>query len=398
MREHPVAVAVTDDLRRSRLTVFFRFLLAVPHVVWLVLWTIVVWIVWVVAWIVTLVLGRLPAGLHRFFAAYVTYRAHLTAYLTFAADPFPGFAGGSGYPVDVAIAPPVRQNRWKTLFRPVLSIPTLSFWFVSWTVAILGWFVGLFLGRIGRGLRDLGVLGVGYRARVRSYVFFLTDRFPTPDPEVILESLGPPPEHPVRLVGPRDDLRLSRVTVFFRLALLIPHLVWLYLWGLLVWIAALVQWLGTLIMGRPIGVLHRFISRFVRQLVHVNEFGFLVANPFPGFTGAPGSYPLDVELPPPSRQSRLKTLFRLLLAYPALAVSGALNGLLFVDAVLTWFAALAIGRAPLGMRNLSAYAVRYLAQLYAYIFFLTDAYPNSSPLEGAAPADVLAVAALDPAA
>jgi hypothetical protein len=38
------------------------------------------------------------------------------------------------------------------------------------------------------------------------------------------------------------------------------------------------------------------------------------------------------------------------------------------------------------MRNLAAYALRYQAQVNAYTFLLTDAYPHASPLEGAEPA------------
>ena len=33
-------LTVTDDLRRSRLTVFFRLLLGIPHFIWWTLWTI----------------------------------------------------------------------------------------------------------------------------------------------------------------------------------------------------------------------------------------------------------------------------------------------------------------------------------------------------------------------
>ena len=32
---HPIALVVDDDLRRNRVTVFFRLLLAIPQVVWL---------------------------------------------------------------------------------------------------------------------------------------------------------------------------------------------------------------------------------------------------------------------------------------------------------------------------------------------------------------------------
>ena len=37
----PIRLAVDDDRRRSRLTTFFRLFLAVPHIVWLLLWGIV---------------------------------------------------------------------------------------------------------------------------------------------------------------------------------------------------------------------------------------------------------------------------------------------------------------------------------------------------------------------
>ena len=99
-------------------------------------------------------------------------------------------------------------------------------------------------------------------------------------------------------------------------------------------------------------------------------------------------------LPERARQNRWKTGFRAFLAIPAVVVNSALGSALFVAAVLTWFVALARGSAPWGLRNLSAYALRYSAQLNAYLLLLTDAYPHASPLEGEAPA----VQALDEAA
>ena len=54
--------------------------------------------------------------------------------------------------------------------------------------------------------------------------------------------------------------------------------------------------------------------------------------------------------------------------------------------MLTWFVSLAKGSAPWGLRNLMAYAIRYQAQVDAYVFLLTDRYPHASPLEGVAPA------------
>ena len=122
MRER-VRLAITDDLRRSRLTVFFRLLLAIPHIVWVILWTIAVVPAALVTWFATLVAGRPPEALHGFLSAYTRYSTHLSAYLFLAANPYPGFTGEPGYPVDLELPGPAPQARWKTAFRLVLALP-----------------------------------------------------------------------------------------------------------------------------------------------------------------------------------------------------------------------------------------------------------------------------------
>ena len=405
-------LVVEDDLHRNRLTVFFRLLLAIPHLIWIFLWSIVVFFAAIVNWFATLAAGRPPHGLHRFMCAYVRYALHLNAYLYLVGNPYPGFVGEEGeYPVDLRLPGPAPQSRWKTLIRLPLAIPVLLLGAtlggggtpvvvprtgrrrsagggggaLTGVCAFLGWFASLFRGRMPKGLRDAGAYGLGYSAQVLAYLLLVTDRYPSADPTALLTSIERPPQHPVHLVGDPEDLRRSRVTVFFRLPLAVPHIVWLALWTVLAIVAAILNWFVTLFAGRPAASLHRFLSRYVRYALHVYAFLYLAANPFPGFVGAPGVYPLDLQLPPPGRQSRWITGFRIVLAIPALFVNSVLGWVLLVAAFLTWFVALVRGSAPWGLRNLSAYALRYGAQLNAYVYLLTDAYPHASPLEGAPP-------------
>jgi hypothetical protein len=233
-----------------------------------------------------------------------------------------------------------------------------------------------------KGLRDAGAYSVGYSAQVLAYALLITDRYPNADPTAILQGVDRPPQHPVHLVGDAQDLRRSRVLVFFRLPLAIPHLVWLTLWTVAAVLVGLVNWFATLFAGTPPRAFHRFLAAYVRYTLHVYAFLYLAANPFPGFVGEQGRYPLDIVLPEPRRQSRWITGFRVFLAIPAIIVNSALGGTLLIAAVLTWFAALATGSAPVGLRNLSAYALRSGAQLNAYFCLLTDSYPHASPLEG----------------
>src|SRR5712691_2812907 len=89
--QHPIRLVVNDDLQRNRLTVFFRLILAIPHIVWLSLWAVIAVLAWIVNWFATLITGRSPDGLHTFLATFLRYSVHVRAYILLIADPFPGF-------------------------------------------------------------------------------------------------------------------------------------------------------------------------------------------------------------------------------------------------------------------------------------------------------------------
>ena len=114
----------------------------------------------------------------------------------------------------------------------------------------------------------------------------------------------------------RDDLRRSRLTVFFRLFLALPHLIVLGVWSLIALLMAIINWFAILFSGRTVG--GDLPVRYLRYFTHVDAYLNLAANPFPGFGGDADSYPIEVEVSEARRQSRWKTAFRLVLAFPAL--------------------------------------------------------------------------------
>jgi uncharacterized protein DUF4389 len=166
--------------------------------------------------------------------------------------------------------------------------------------------------------------------------------------------------------------------VLFRLLLALPHIVWLSGWGVLAYLAAFVNWFVALFGGRSWRPLHRFLAAYIRYQAHVYAFLFLVANPFPGFTGKESSYPLAIVVDGPDPQRRLVTLFRLVLVLPAFLLYSLLSYALWIAAIGGWFASLVTGRMPSGLRALGAVIIRYGAQVSAYLLVVTDRYPNSS--------------------
>src|SRR5690242_162816 len=181
---HPIRLSVADDLKRWRLTVAFRWLLALPHLFVLGLWQYLLLPVGLVNWVIALVRGRPAEGLTAWASRFVRLQTHVYAYVYLVADRYPPFRGWAGtYPVDLAIDPPGPQARWKTLLRIVLVIPawvlTTVFQYVLIVVAFLGAVFALFMGRYPRGIRDLSAYALRYSAQTWGYLLLLTDRYPT---------------------------------------------------------------------------------------------------------------------------------------------------------------------------------------------------------------------------
>jgi hypothetical protein len=179
---HPISLSVSEDLDRSRLTTFFRPILAIPHLIWLAIWGIATIVVIIIAWFATLITGSTPAGLHDFIARYVQYTAQVYGYLTLLADPYPSFLPNDEYPVRAHISPPAPQNRWLTGFRMIVAIPALilaqalqDLWFV---IALFSWVMILVNGRQPEGLRNIGAWILRFQVQAWGYAALLTDRYP----------------------------------------------------------------------------------------------------------------------------------------------------------------------------------------------------------------------------
>jgi hypothetical protein len=180
---HPIRLVVTDDLQRNRLTVFFRLILAIPHLVWLALWGIVAILAALANWFATLVTGQSPNGLHEFLGTYLRYQTHVSAYILLLADPFPGFGGKPGYAIDLEVDPPQPQNRWTVAFRLILAIPAYVvagiMGYLNRALALFSWFVALFLGRLPEGMRNFAAFALRYELQTAAYTYLLTQRYPS---------------------------------------------------------------------------------------------------------------------------------------------------------------------------------------------------------------------------
>jgi len=180
---HPIRLVVTDDLQRNRWTSFFRLILAIPHIVWLALCGIVAFLAAIANWFATLVNGKSPEGLHNFLATFLRYQTHVYAYVLLIADPFPGFGGKPGYPVDIEIDPPEVQNRWTVGFRIFLGIPAFIvsgiLGYLNRALGLFSWVLAVLFGRVPEGLRNFAAFALRYEQQTGGYALLLTGRYPS---------------------------------------------------------------------------------------------------------------------------------------------------------------------------------------------------------------------------
>jgi hypothetical protein len=188
MSTYPVIYRQTPAIQRSRLTVFFRFIMVIPHLIWSVIYGIAAQLVAFAAWFAIVFTGRYPEGMYRFVAGYVRFSTRLLGYMDLVTDVFPPFDGAEHpeYPVAVTIPPAQeRYSRVSTAFRIVLLIPVwvLQYIFMLWiyAVSIAIWVVAVIMGKTSAELVDAERLPLAYMARSYAYSYLLTDRWPPLD-------------------------------------------------------------------------------------------------------------------------------------------------------------------------------------------------------------------------
>jgi uncharacterized protein DUF4389 len=169
----------------------------------------------------------------------------------------------------------------------------------------------------------------------------------------------------------------NRWTTFFRPILAIPWLIVALFWGLVFIFTHLFAWVAIIVLGRYSESLYNINSGVVRFGVRMGAWVYLQTDEWPPFgLGDDPSYPIRIGIPPRlERQSRLKALFRLILALPMLIVSYAVNYLHLWLAVIAWLTIVFRGYMPEKVNAAMTFANGFYARLYGYIAFLTDDYP-----------------------
>jgi len=188
--------------------------------------------------------------------------------------------------------------------------------------------------------------------------------------------------------------RQRRVTVFFRLLMVIPHYFVLGLLGIAALVVAFIGWWGALFTGQLPEFAADFLAGYYRWYTRVQAYQLLLTDVYPPFTlDDDPAYPVRIAVPSRERLNRLAVLFRFILVIPASLLGALVLYGATIVAFVAWLITLFTGKLPGGLHLAYTAVVRYLLRINCYFYMLTPTYPGG--LFGDSPA-VPAGAAVPP--
>lgn len=181
----PIFVAVAPPAPQRRLTVFFRGILLIPHLVILYFIGLAAAVAVFIGWWGALFTGRLPEFAVNFLSGWLRWTTRVTAYQLLLTDAYPPFSPNDepAYPVRVAIAAPQPLNRAAVLFRFFLAIPAALLAAIvrlgsTTLMSFIAWLITLVAGRLPSGLHLALVAATRFETRYLGYYYLLTPAYP----------------------------------------------------------------------------------------------------------------------------------------------------------------------------------------------------------------------------
>ena len=206
-------------------------------------------------------------------------------------------------PVQLRVEPAIDgRNRLTTAFRLILAIPHLLLvggpiaGAMTWTsgdansrldwgaggvlgavaaiVAFIAWFAIVFTGKYPEGLWNLAAFYLRWRARALAYTSLLRDEYPPFGDGV----------YPASVVLQMPSGSRDRVSVGFRLILVLPQLLALWALGVAWAITTIIAWFSILITRRYPARLYEFGVGVLRWNVRVEAYLLLLHDHYPPFS------------------------------------------------------------------------------------------------------------------
>lgn len=190
-------------------------------------------------------------------------------------------AAAPSYPFGLDIDPPAPQSRLTIFFRYLLAIPHIIvvgiLSLVVEILVVLAWFIIVITGKLPGGFASFVLNVYHWAVRMQAYIYLLTGKYPP-------FAMGPDAAYPVRFWGEAKLDGRSRLTVFFRLFMVIPHAIVLYILQIVASLLLFIGWVAGIFIGRLPGFIHDFVAGYLRWNTRVGAYMLLLTDEYPPFS------------------------------------------------------------------------------------------------------------------
>jgi hypothetical protein len=169
----------------------------------------------------------------------------------------------------------------------------------------------------------------------------------------------------------------NRLTAFFRLILVIPHLVTLLVYSVGAMFTVLGAWFVLMFTGKYPPGMYAFVASVLQYSARLSAYCYMQVDAYPSFAlGPQEGYPVNLAIPPPlEKYNRVKVFFRVIIGIPVLVIGYAFGIVAEVMAIVVWLVAVVAGRTPAGLHSALNLGVSYSARYAAYFALLTEDWP-----------------------
>lgn len=191
----------------------------------------------------------------------------------------------ANYPVYYAVSEDNKVANWRPLVHWIMWIPHYIVGYVLQIVAficeVISWFAIMFTGKMPEGLANLIIMSQRYNARATGFMLGLTEQYP---PFEFATTAGDPGDYAIRLdVNPALEGR-NRLTVFFRLFMLIPIGLFTMVVFIGAYIVMILAWFAVLFTGTYPTGMRDFVIKAFRLMQRVSGYGALLTDEYPPFS------------------------------------------------------------------------------------------------------------------
>jgi hypothetical protein len=190
------------------------------------------------------------------------------------------------YPAGFTFDPPEKIANWRPLVQWFLAIPHFAVLYglriVSQAVGLISWVLILFTGKLPDGLANIQAMYFRYNLRTSFYAAFLVEEYP---PFTFAATPADPGDVPRLRIDFRPELEnRNRVTVGFRIFLVIPHFIVLFFLYIAAVIVLLIAFFAVLFTGRWPAGMRDFVLGVSRWSLRVQAYFALLTDVYPPFS------------------------------------------------------------------------------------------------------------------